>query len=46
MGPMIGGAIVATQYGLDPPLVSLMVGIGTIAAFLSLPVWFYALSFA
>jgi malate permease and related proteins len=46
MGPMIGGAIVATQYGLDPPLVSLMVGIGTIAAFLSLPLWFYALSFA
>jgi malate permease and related proteins len=26
MAPMIGGAIVATQYGLDPPLVSLMVG--------------------
>jgi malate permease and related proteins len=46
MGPMIGGAVVATQYGLDPPLVSLMVGIGTIVAFLSLPLWFYALSFA
>jgi malate permease and related proteins len=46
MGPMIGGAIVATQYGLNPPLVSLMVGIGTIAAFVSLPLWFYALSFA
>ena len=43
MGPQIGGAIVATQYGLDPPLVSLMVGIGTLTAFLSLPVWWYLL---
>ncbi len=31
MGPQIGGAIVATQYGLDPPLVTLMVGIGSVA---------------
>jgi predicted permease len=46
MGPMIGGAVVATQHGLDPPLVSLMVGVGTIAAFLSLPLWFYVLRFA
>ncbi|HJU19037.1 MAG TPA: AEC family transporter [Stellaceae bacterium] len=46
MGPQIGGAIIATQYGLDPPLVTLMVGIGTLAAFLSLPAWWYALSFA
>jgi malate permease and related proteins len=43
MGPQIGGAIVATQYELDPPLVTLMVGIGTLAAFLSLPVWWYLL---
>lgn len=43
MGPQIGGAIVATQYGLDPPLVTLMVGIGSIAAFLTLPMWWYAL---
>lgn len=46
MGPQIGGAIVATQYGLDPPLVTLMVGIGTLTAFLSLPVWWYLLQFA
>lgn len=46
MGPMIGGAVVATQYGLDPPLVTLMVGIGTLAAFLSLPIWWYVLQFA
>jgi hypothetical protein len=43
MGPMIGGAIVATQHGLDPPLVSLMVGIGTLAAFATLPMWWYLL---
>ena len=28
MGPQIGGAIVAVQHGLNPPLVSLMVGLG------------------
>ena len=43
MGPQIGGAIVATQYGLDPQLVTLMVGIGSIAAFLTLPMWSDAL---
>lgn len=43
MGPQIGGAIVATQYGLDPPLVTLMVGVGSIAAFLTLPMWWYLL---
>ena len=46
MGPMIGGAIVATQHGLDPPLVTLMVGVGTLMAFLSLPTWWYLLQFA
>jgi predicted permease len=46
VGPMIGGAVVATQYGLAPPLVTLMVGIGTLVAFLSLPVWWYVLQFA
>jgi len=43
MGPQIGGAIVATQYGLDPPLVTLMVGVGSIVAFLTLPMWWYVL---
>jgi malate permease and related proteins len=46
MGPQIGGAIVATQYDLDPPLVTLMVGIGTLMAFVSLPAWWYLLQFA
>jgi malate permease and related proteins len=46
MGPQIGGAIVATQYGLDPPLVTLMVGIGSLIAFLTLPMWWYLLQAA
>jgi predicted permease len=43
MGPQIGGAIVAVQYGLNPPLVSLMVGVGISLSFLTLPLWAYAL---
>ena len=30
MGPQIGGAIVAIQYGLNAPLVTLIVSIGII----------------
>jgi predicted permease len=44
MGPMIGGAIVATQYGLDATLVTMMVGIGTVLAFATLPVWWEVLA--
>jgi malate permease and related proteins len=43
MGPQIGGAIVAAQHGLNPPLVSLMVGLGISLSFLTLPLWSYAL---
>jgi predicted permease len=43
MGPMIGGAIVAAQYGLDAPLVTLMVSVGSIASFVTLPFWWYLL---
>ena len=39
MPPQLGGSIVAIQYGLDAKLISLMVGIRTVAAFLTLPVW-------
>ena len=39
MGPQIGGAIVATQYGLDRTLITLMVTCGTVLAFVTLPVW-------
>jgi len=43
MGPQIGGAIVAIQHGLNPPLVSLMVGVGISLSFLTLPLWSYVL---
>ena len=39
MAPQIGGAIVAIQYGLNAPLISLMVGVGTILSFVTLPLW-------
>lgn len=41
MAPQIGGAIVAIQYGLNASLITLMVGIGTLVSFLTLPVWWY-----
>lgn len=45
MPPMLGGSIVAIQYGLNPKLISLMVGVGTAAAFLTLPAWTRAFAF-
>jgi predicted permease len=44
MGPMIGGAIVATRHGLDPPLVTLMVGVGIVFSFVTLPLWWLVLA--
>jgi predicted permease len=43
MGPQIGGAIVAMQYGLNAPLITLMVGIGITLSFLTLPIWYLVL---
>ena len=43
MAPMIGGSIVAVEHKLDPPLVTLMVGLGIPLSFLTLPVWWYVL---
>jgi malate permease and related proteins len=43
MGPHIGGSIVAVQHNLNPPLVSLMVGIGIMLSFVTLPGWSYLL---
>jgi hypothetical protein len=43
MGPMIGGAIVAIQHRLNPPLITLMVGLGITLSFLTLPAWWYGL---
>jgi predicted permease len=42
MAPQIGGAIVAIQYGLNAPLISLMVGVGTVLSFVTLPLWWNA----
>ncbi|WP_206664502.1 AEC family transporter [Dankookia rubra] len=39
MAPQIGASIIAIQQGLNPPLVTLMVGIGTLLSFVTLPVW-------
>jgi malate permease and related proteins len=39
MPPMIGAGIVAAQAGLDPPLVSSMIGVGIVIAFCSAPAW-------
>ena len=44
MGPQIGGAVVAMQYGLDPALTTLMVGIGIALSFLTLPLWYLAMA--
>ncbi len=43
MAPMIGAAIVATEHKLDPPLTTLMVGIGIPLSFLTVPAWWYIL---
>ena len=45
MGPMIGASIVAMDHELDPPLVTLMVGIGIPLSFLTVPAWWHLLSF-
>jgi len=43
MGPQIGASIVAIQHGLNPPLITLLVGVGITLSFLTLPMWWYAL---
>ena len=43
MPPMISAGIVALDHDLDPPLVTLMLGIGIPLSFLTLPVWFWLL---
>jgi malate permease and related proteins len=43
MGPQIGASIVAIQHGLNPPLITLLVGIGITLSFLTLPIWWYIL---
>ena len=43
MPPMIGASIVAMDHELDPPLLTLMVGIGIPLAFITLPLWHWFL---
>ena len=43
MAPMIGASIVAIEHELDPPLMTLMVGVGIPLSFLTLPVWWHVL---
>lgn len=44
MPPMVLGAILATENGLDPKLASLLVSVGTPLSFLTLPLWRWLLS--
>ncbi len=44
MGPMVGGSIVAIQYGLNPALITQMVGVGILLSFLTLPAWWWGLA--
>jgi predicted permease len=39
MAPQVGGSVVAIQHGLNPRLISLMVGVGTVLSFVPLPLW-------
>lgn len=41
MGPMIGAAVVASNYRLDAPLASLMVGLGIPLSLLTAPLWLH-----
>ena len=43
MGPSIGASIVAAQYGLQPRLVALMVGLGIPLSMALAPMWYYVL---
>ena len=44
MAPMIGASIVAMDHDLDPPLLTLMLGVGIPLSFLTLPAWLYLLT--
>ena len=45
MAPQVGASIVAIQYGLNARLISLLVGVGTLFSFVTLPAWWLAMSF-
>ena len=39
MAPMITGAILAEQNNFDPPLANMMVGVGILLSFITVPLW-------
>lgn len=41
MAPMIAGSIIASSYGLNPKLASLMIGIGIPLSFITLVGWYF-----
>lgn len=43
MPPMITAGIIATEHGINPPLANLMVAMGVIFSFLTLPLWWLVL---
>ena len=43
MAPMITAGIIAVDHDLDPPLVTLMLGVGIPLSFLTLPCWWWLL---
>ncbi len=43
MPPMITAGIIATEHGINPPLANLMVAVGVILSFLTLPLWWMIL---
>jgi predicted permease len=43
MAPMVSATILADQYKLDPPVANTLLGAGTLLAFVSVPLWNFAL---
>ncbi len=43
MAPMVTAAIVATEQDINPPLANLMVAVGVVLSFLTLPLWYLVL---
>ncbi|UZJ40992.1 AEC family transporter [Prosthecochloris sp. SCSIO W1101] len=43
MPPMITAGIIATEHGIDPPLANMMVAVGVVLSFLTLPLWWMIL---
>jgi len=43
MPPMITAGIIATEHGINPPLANLIVAVGIVLAFFTLPLWWMVL---